>query len=260
MDAFVKVHAAGNDFILVDGRKVDEISPEQIRFVCHRHMGIGADGLILVKPADGATFQMKYFNADGSSANMCGNGARSAVAFAHYMNFFDGIRCTFLAGDGKHEGFIEKMQFPFYEIRVNIFWQGNVIPVGKNAWFINTGVPHVVCKVDNVDEVDLSGQALVYRFREDLAPGGVNVDFVDAKKGLRIRTYERGVEEETLSCGTGVSAAALVAFQQGWVSRDKFSIEARGGNFEIEIDANSLWLKGPVTFIASLHVFDFFKN
>lgn len=255
MKFFFKVHGAGNDFLVMDGRLAESPSKEQIRQLCHRRLGVGSDGLIVIKPDDQADFRMEYFNADGSRAQMCGNGARSAVAFAYRQGFFSQKQCKFVTDDGLHEGQIVSENFPVFNVRVDIFQRGELKEVEKNVWFVHTGVPHVVVLVDDVDIIDVRKEALTYRFREDLAENGVNVNFIDTSKGLRIRTYERGVEDETLSCGTGVSASAWVAHKLNLVVDSTFEVHARGGDFLVEITSEKLWLTGPVTFVASCEVF-----
>lgn len=258
----IKAHGAGNDFLLLDGRKINnKLDRETIQRLCDRHLGIGADGLIVVSSSEVADFRMIYYNADGSQAAMCGNGARCAVAFAQFANYFEGERCKFEADDGLHEASIIQKHFPFYQIEVEIFIHSTIEKIDSDKWLLDTGVPHLILKVKNVSEVDIIEVARKYRFREDLAPGGVNVDFVDVQSdALRIRTYERGVEDETLSCGTGVSAAGWLAHDLGWFNSEKIKILARGGEFEVTCFKDKILLKGPVEMVGSVELYNMLKQ
>ncbi|MCX7697456.1 MAG: diaminopimelate epimerase [Bacteroidales bacterium] len=258
----IKAHGAGNDFILLDDRNNciwwDE---KTIKKLCDRHKGVGADGLIVIRPSEVADFKMEYFNSDGSRAIMCANGARCAVAFAHYYRLFNGQRCSFETDDGLHEGFLRAITFPEYQIEVDIYIHSSIREIDSNSWLIDTGVPHIILRVEDVSKVNIKEEALKYRFREDLAPGGVNVNFVDIQfDKIRIRTYERGVEGETLSCGTGVSAAAWLAHELGWYSENQIRIHAPGGEFEVTCFPTKLMLKGPVELVGMIELFESESN
>ena len=214
---FVKMSGAGNDFIVVDNRSMSvNLAREQIANLCHRHFGIGADGLLAVEPADqpGADFRMRYYNADGGEAEMCGNGARCFARFVESFPRADKNRVRFLTLAGLIEG-----EFVGHEVRVNLTPPTD-LKLNRKADFgwgevtfhsINTGVPHVVVEVPDVEvaEVLALGRAIRY---SSLFERGTNVNFVQVTDAgeLIVRTYERGVEGETLACGTGVTAAALV--------------------------------------------------
>jgi diaminopimelate epimerase len=186
---FYKISAAGNDFIMIDNRK--KVMPKNVAAVaqklCHRQFSIGADGLILLEPSKTSNFRMRYYNADGSAAAMCGNGGRSVVRFAHLLGAAP-KKMAFETDAG-----IEKREF--------------------DASFINTGVPHVVIYVSGIEKLDVASLGRMIRFHRQFAPEGANVNFVQRKDEhtIIVRTYERGVEGETLACGTGVTASAIIS-------------------------------------------------
>ncbi len=213
---FTKMNGAGNDFIMIDNRGGEvQLNGEQISRLCDRHRGVGADGVLLVEPAaNGADFRMRYYNRDGGEAEMCGNGARCFARFAQ-----------------KVAGAPQKMSFatPAGPIRAEL--QGNLVrltmsqphdarfgfevAVGdqkRRAHFINSGVPHVVVPVAAISEIDVNREGAMIRRDAMFAPAGANVNFVEQRgpRRIAIRTYERGVESETLACGTGVVASALI--------------------------------------------------
>ena len=202
---FHKYHGTGNDFIMVDDRAAAWQLPQAtIARLCHRHFGIGADGFILVRNHPDYDFEMIYHNADGGVGSMCGNGGRCTVAFAHALGIIDN-KTRFLAADGSHEA----------EIRDGLVYL-NMQDVERmtrtdDAVFLDTGSPHYVKWVDHLATYDVVGEGRAIRYAEQFAPRGTNVNFVErASDGaLQVRTYERGVEAETLSCGTGVTAVAL---------------------------------------------------
>ena len=213
--SFVKMSGAGNDFIVVDNRSLGaSLTREQIASLCHRHFGIGADGLLVVEPADNAEadFRMRYYNADGGEAEMCGNGARCFARFVQPWVHADRVRFITQAG-------VITGEFVGAEIRVGLTAPTD-LKLDQSADFgwgqvvyhtVNTGVPHVVIEVPDAEvaEVLALGRAIRY---SQLFPKGTNVNFVQVvdQGNLIVRTYERGVEGETLACGTGVTAAALI--------------------------------------------------
>ncbi len=213
---FTKMDGAGNDFILIDNRAGDiHLNRSQIARLCDRHRGIGADGVLLLEnPSDHADFRMRYFNADGGEAEMCGNGARcfarfaSKVAGARGKISFEtpaGVISSELAG-----GLVTLQMTEPTNLRLNIPLQ--IGPEKKTAHFINSGVPHAVVTVARVDDIDVPREGSAIRHHEMFSPKGANVNFIE-KRGIdkiAVRTYERGVEDETLACGTGVVASALV--------------------------------------------------
>uniref|UniRef100_UPI0040572E01 diaminopimelate epimerase n=1 Tax=Candidatus Electronema sp. TaxID=2698783 RepID=UPI0040572E01 len=214
---FVKMSGTGNDFILIDHRQ-PLIEPDSMSAfaaaVCRRKFSVGADGLILIENAEGADFRWRFFNADGSVAEMCGNGARCAARFA----FMQGIaptkmRFETLAGlieaEVADQEVAVKMTEP-HDLRLHQTISVNNAQLVLHS--LNTGVPHAVVFVDNIEETDVRGLGRIIRYHETFQPAGTNVNFVQ-KRGetFKVRTYERGVEDETLACGTGSAASAIIA-------------------------------------------------
>jgi diaminopimelate epimerase len=214
---FVKMSGAGNDFVVIDNRSLNHgLTREQIARLCDRHFGIGADGLLAVEPAEGgdADFRMRYYNADGGEAEMCGNGARCFARFVHPLRRIDAERVRFLTPAGLITG-----EYVGDEVRINLTAPTEV-KLNQRAdfgWgeieyhFMNTGVPHAVVYVSDAEQADVVTQGRAIR-RSTIFPRGTNVNFVQVTDSgkLIVRTYERGVEDETLACGTGVVASALV--------------------------------------------------
>lgn len=223
---FSKMSGSGNDFIVIDNRScsIDDINLSQfITSVCRRKMSVGADGLILIEPSDKADFRWRFYNSDGSRAEMCGNGARCAARFA-YVNGITGENMTFETDAGIISGQVNadrakvKMPDPTdLRLDYSIELAMGALPVSS----INTGVPHVVIMQDGIEEIDVFGLGREIRNHEAFAPAGTNVNFICQQGSgcLAIRTYERGVEDETLACGTGSIASALVAsVKLNWTS------------------------------------------
>jgi diaminopimelate epimerase len=232
---FMKMSGSGNDFILIDHQKPfleEDHLKDFIRKVCRRRISVGADGLILIERSEKADFKWRFYNADGSEAEMCGNGGRCAARFA-YLKGIAGPSLKFetLAGvlsaqvDGKKVKL--EMTKPFgLKLDESIFING-----AKQIFSsINTGVPHAVLLVEDLEGVDIVPIGRAIRFHPNFAPSGTNVNFVRLGKGsqIAIRTYERGVEDETLACGTGAVASALVAAFKGLV-KSPVTIQTRGG-------------------------------
>ncbi len=213
---FHKMNGAGNDFVMLDNRDLKlALTKDQIARLCDRHRGIGADGLLCVEPAvDGGDFKMRYYNADGGEAEMCGNGAR---CFGRYVNFLHGyslkqIRFETLAG-------IISAEFEGDQVRINMsephgLGAATLDVAGESlqVHYLNTGVPHAVVFVEDLDQVDVRKLGAALRYHEHFKPRGTNANFVKAtgRDSISIRTYERGVEDETLACGTGMVACALI--------------------------------------------------
>jgi diaminopimelate epimerase len=254
---FVKMHGAGNDFIMVDGRHLPQtgLIAAQIVDLCHRRHGIGADGLMVIQPAAKSDhdFCMTYYNADGGEAEMCGNGARCAVIFAHYLGLARSpCRFTTSSGSlvGKLEGDAVSVTLPpWWDYRPGLPIIGSPFPVHH---FVNTGVPHLVIPVADVETVDLPTWGPRLRNHATLGADGANVDWVETQPGsdgYRLRTYERGVEDETLACGTGAAAVAVVLCQQG-LATSPVTLLTRGGD-RLTVSVNldpatpSLTLRGP---------------
>ena len=232
---FSKMSGTGNDFIIIDNRQrlvEDDGLTEFIRNVCRRKMSVGADGLILIESSDKADFRWRFFNSDGSLAEMCGNGARCAARFA-YLNGIAGENLFFeteagiINGEVKDGGAKVKIPDPVdFRLDYRVDLENGPLIVSS----VNTGVPHVVVMRDSVAEVDVFGLGREIRYHKAFAPAGTNVNFICQQKPgqLAIRTYERGVEDETLACGTGSIASALVAAcQTNWAS--PISLATRSG-------------------------------
>ncbi|MFZ2286344.1 MAG: diaminopimelate epimerase [Bacteroidales bacterium] len=248
---FNKYEGTGNDFILIRNSPgaISHTDSSLIRKLCDRRFGIGADGLMLVEENQGYDFRMFFFNSDGSEGNMCGNGARCAAHYA--MNNFAGFRdLTFMAGDGPHTA--RHMGGNIIEVSINDVTGFRETPDG---FFLNTGVPHLVVFTDNNQTADIVSFGRPLRYSDRYAPGGVNVNLVSIISGiLHVRTYERGVEEETLSCGTGVTASAIAAALTGKIVTSRTEVKVPGGTLSVRFELNnkgasSIFLSGPATFV-----------
>ena len=257
---FIKMDGAGNDFVMLDNRGGEiELKPEQISRICDRHRGVGADGiLVLEKAADGADFRMRYYNADGGEAEMCGNGARCFARFAHKVaGASDRISFETPAGvigaELKGELVTLQMSEP-QDLRLGISLPE--VADYEAIHFINSGVPHVVIPVKRLDDVDVRRDGALVRRHQMFAPKGANVNFLERRgpRSIAIRTYERGVEDETLACGTGVVASALI-FSAIEKTDGPISILVRGGSelqvgFQRKGDGfGAVTLTGPAEFV-----------
>jgi len=229
---FYKYQATGNDFVIVDNRaKTLAFSKEQVEKVCDRRFGVGADGLMLIEPHPEKAFDLVYYNSDGSQS-LCGNGSRAAVHFARRLGLV-ADKATFNAYDGTHEA--ELLQNGLIRLKMNDVTE--VRQLGEDL-FINTGSPHYLKFVDALEQYPVVEQGRMIRYRDDFKPGGTNANFLQIlpDNTLFVRTYERGVENETLSCGTGVTAAALAAHFKGLTSPVR--IKALGGDLSVEFKYN----------------------
>jgi len=257
---FTKMNGAGNDFILFDNRTRDiDLDRNQIAQLCDRHRGIGADGILLLeKPTNRADFRMRYFNADGGEAEMCGNGAR---CFARFANKVGGQKrevsfetpAGVISAELKGDLVTLRMTEPT-DMRLNVDLP--VVAENKTVHFINSGVPHVVIPVAKIDDADVRREGAAIRYHKMFSPNGTNVNFIE-KRGankIAIRTYERGVEDETLACGTGIVAGALI-FAASENTNGPISVIARGGD-ELEVGFEksgdrfrNVTLTGPAEFV-----------
>jgi diaminopimelate epimerase len=219
MIKFSKYQGTGNDFILIDNRpRLAKLSQAEIAHLCHRRFGIGADGLILLQNHPEADFEMVYYNSDGNPSSMCGNGGRCISAFAAEIGIESptGV-LKFMAVDGMHEAVLEQKlgsQNSLGGYQVNLKMQDVKDVVLRESYAIlNTGSPHFVIRVNDVDKVDIIKQAHAVRYSDQFKEKGINVNFLQqVDKIISVRTYERGVEDETYSCGTGVVACAITSF------------------------------------------------
>lgn len=249
---FDKYQGTGNDFVLIDNREGNiQLSTAQIAFLCDRRFGIGADGLMLLENVDGYDFRMVYYNADGNESTMCGNGGRCIVAYAEKLGVIKD-KASFIAIDGPHTATINN------DSTVSLQMQDvQEIIQGEGYTELNTGSPHYVVFVEDVKATDVFNTGRSIRNSERYQPKGINVNFVQKlSDGIHVRTYERGVEDETYSCGTGVTAAAIAACGNttGHVSTD---IKTPGGNLQVSFDkedsnhAVNVILSGPATYVYS---------
>lgn len=249
---FYKYQGTGNDFILLDNRKniYDSLTQKQVHKLCDRRFGVGGDGLILLNNKEGFDFEMKYYNCDGKEGSMCGNGGRCIIQFASKL----GIHKTFyhfIAADGLHEGEIDLSGI----VRLKM---GNVesLEVHANHFILNTGSPHYVKSVPDIMKVDVKSAGRLIRYDEKFTAQGINVNFIEAleEDEIFVRTYERGVEDETLSCGTGVTAAALVSAHND-NGFNRVEVKTMGGHISVEFDKiddnhfENIWLCGPADLV-----------
>jgi diaminopimelate epimerase len=242
---FTKFHGAGNDFILLDASNDDiaDLDHSVIEWLCDRHFGIGADGLIILKPSGAADFKMVYYNADGKPGTMCGNGGRCITAFAHRQGI-TGKECRFEASDGMHTGEL----LDDGNIRISLNDVTEVKPM-DDGYYLNTGSPHFITIREDIDNLDVFAEG--QRIRNDPRfAEGTNVNFLEAtKSGIKVRTYERGVEDETLSCGTGVTASAIAAQLHFASIHPPVEVETLGGLLTVDFVpghvVSGVFLTGP---------------
>jgi diaminopimelate epimerase len=245
---FYKYQGTGNDFIILDNRKgnYSDLSVQQVQLLCNRRFGIGADGLMMLNAIPGYDFEMKYFNADGREGSMCGNGGRCLVKFAYHI----GIHKTmyfFTASDGEHEAEIDLDGTVSLKMR-------DVSGIKKydSDLILDTGSPHYIRMVGDIDHFDVYKTGKAIRNSNSFAKEGINVNFVEqvGDDEIFVRTYERGVEDETLSCGTGVTAAAIACYHNEAGFNDVM-VHTKGGRLNVEYDRNddnsytNVWLTGP---------------
>jgi diaminopimelate epimerase len=248
---FYKYQGTGNDFILIDDREgaFSALTQPQIAQLCDRRFGIGADGLILLQVQEGYDFKMKYFNADGNESTMCGNGGRCIVRFAFDLKIIENTT-LFIAIDGPHDAQVE----------------GNIIKLKMkdvndvrhidDYFILNTGSPHYVTLVNDADAVNVFFEGKKVRNSPAFKSEGINVNFVEQQEnGIKVRTYERGVENETYSCGTGVVASAIVnSLNKSLEGNHLISVTTLGGNLSVALNKHDnrfsdVWLNGPAAFV-----------
>lgn len=252
---FEKYHGTGNDFIIIDNRKSGLVLNHlQIKLLCDRRLGIGADGLMLLEPSEKANFLMRYYNSDGYEGSMCGNGGRCMAAFAFSVKACGPVM-EFLASDGVHSAELLQINNNVYDVKLKMKDVNKIERLGEH-FFMNTGSPHLIVFTDDPENTNVEDEGKKWRNNSGFAPGGTNVNFVRiAAKRLYVRTYERGVEAETLSCGTGVTAAAIAAAEIS--EKNSFDIDTRGGSLYVSFDKpkkgiyRNIWLRGPATYVFS---------
>lgn len=248
---FYKYQGAGNDFIVIDNREgqMNDVSKSMIARLCDRRFGIGADGLMLLQLHPDYDFEMLYYNANGLEGSMCGNGGRCIVAFAQFLGIIED-KTQFLAVDGAHEAFVP--QESYVELKMGAV---SDLQLSDTYCYLDTGSPHYVEFVPEVVDVDVVTRGRAIRYNDTYREKGVNVNFVEIEgpDRLLVATYERGVEDETLACGTGVTAAALAYFLQH-TSRESgqhgIHITVKGGKLEVRFtyehnNFSDIWLCGP---------------
>lgn len=301
MMTFYKYHGAGNDFLIADGRDIDiDLSAGQIARLCERHTGIGADGVMVLERSSDADFRMRYYNSDGSGGMMCGNGGRCIVAFAADLGYKSFV---FEAPDGQHVAELKNSVEAFSAepriVRLKMKdVQGAALYENKTDVmfpdvFLDTGTRHLVHFVEDVGECDVVGTGSRLRYDTRFAPQGVNVNFVrvndflpDGNLDIDVRTYEKGVEDETLACGTGIVASSMASWIRGVLGgcgRSSGSVEVSArvhariadlkvdfvprldgalclkktdfqGNETLPFTADNVWLQGPAVFVAKIEV------
>lgn len=247
---FYKYQGTGNDFIILDNRSGNiSLTTAEVKQMCDRRFGIGADGLMLLNVASGYDFEMKYYNSDGNESSMCGNGGRCLVKFA-YDKGIRKSRYRFKAIDGDHEAFFSDNNW------INLKMK-DVKGIKKYYfdYILNTGSPHYVKPTADVRKCNVVKQGREIRYSDDFKKEGINVNFVEGNhKEIFVRTYERGVEDETLSCGTGVTAAAIV-FAHNENGFNRIEVKTPGGDLAVEFDKmgeedfRNIWLCGPAEFV-----------
>jgi diaminopimelate epimerase len=248
---FYKYQGTGNDFVMIDNRQhvFDKNNTERVKFLCDRRFGIGADGLILLEDHPEYDFKMVYYNADGNESSMCGNGGRCLVAFAKQLGVISN-KAVFEATDGVHHASIDGEIVKLQMLDVD------TIEKHENHVFLNTGSPHHVQFEIQIEDFDIKSKGATIRYGEPYNTAGSNVNFVKKQSDttFRVRTYERGVEGETLSCGTGVTAVAIAMHYIGETQEKHVILNVEGGELEVCFDFendtyNNVWLIGSATFV-----------
>jgi len=248
---FYKYHGTGNDFVLIDNREKLLENPDKqlVSRLCDRHFGIGADGIILLEKSADYDFYMRYYNADGQEGSMCGNGGRCVVAFANTLGIIKN-QSIFKAVDGIHEARINNTIVSLKMTDVED------VKIYENHFFLNTGSPHHVCMVKGLNSYPVLDKGKQIRYDTPYYETGTNVNFVEqlTPNHFKVRTYERGVEDETLSCGTGVTAVAIAMFEGNKTNLSNIILETLGGRLEVRFKKTknkftNIFLKGAATFV-----------
>jgi diaminopimelate epimerase len=263
---FYKYQGAGNDFVMVDQRQqqwLTRADTATIAWLCDRRFGIGGDGLILLQQSSGYAFEMVYFNADGRESTLCGNGGRCIVAFARDLGIVS-TNCHFTAIDGAHDAVISATDTPrtvWVELKMGDISQVEQLP---DAYVLNTGSPHYVRFVPDADALDMVAEGRAVRYNDRFKQEGINVNLarLHNTSQIDIRTYERGVEDETLACGTGVTAAVIAAHLERNLSPGSYDIpvKAKGGALSVRYRRTEdggftdIWLCGPAAMVFEGHV------
>lgn len=275
-----KYHGAGNDFLLADGRSAAlSVSAGDVRRLCDRHTGFGSDGFMLLEDDGAYDFRMSFWNPDGSSGMMCGNGGRCIAAFADRLGIVPksasaGLKCYhFMAPDGPHTAYVLSRDGNSCTVRLGMKDITDIRSYGDGAWFLDTGTRHCVVFRDDVEGLDIAAEGPRYRHDPRFAPQGANADFVTVLPGggIRVRTFEKGVEGETLACGTGIVASAAAAYIRhgaGTTAADgsvSVKVQARIAGLEVSFRPGAsgsaegdgrafsdVWLTGPAEFVGTV--------
>ena len=272
MMKFYKYQGAGNDFLIADNRDGSlSLTTEHIASLCDRRYGIGADGLMLLETSDSYDFKMTYFNSDGSGGMMCGNGGRCMVAFAADMGI---THFDFEAADGFHTAEVLSDSNGVKTVRLKMKDVTDIsrheslagVPLSAEGYFLETGTRHYVRQVENLEDYDIVGEGRCIRYNaQEFLPVAVNVNFIEPQEGLlKVRTYEKGVEDETFACGTGIVASCIAAYLRGIAPsfsenrRSRYDVQAKRDRLSVDFMPNvndtftDVWLTGPATFVAEL--------
>ena len=252
---FYKYQGTGNDFVMIDNRDrcIDNYDSEFISNLCDRKYGIGSDGLILIEDNNDLDFTMKYFNSDGSELGMCGNGARCVTQFAKKLGIINNS-AIFQASDGAHHA--EIINNNYVRVKMNDIDMSNYDLIDKNFdnIYLHNGSPHLIINSNDIDKIDVFNEGRKIRYGDKYKDEGVNINFVDfiSNSSLcKVRTYERGVEGETLSCGTGAVAVAVVLNYSKITNKEEIIISMKGGNLKVSFNRlgdnfSNIWLYGDV--------------
>ncbi|MFI0431346.1 diaminopimelate epimerase [Mariniflexile sp. HMF6888] len=250
---FYKYQGTGNDFVMIDNRQLtfNKKDTKHIAFLCDRRFGVGADGLILLENHPTLDFKMVYYNADGNESTMCGNGGRCLVAFANQLGVIKD-KAVFEAIDGLHHATINDGIVKLQMLDVD------VVEKHENHVFLNTGSPHHVQFEEQIENFDIKTKGAAIRYGAPYNEVGSNVNFVKkiSDQIFAVRTYERGVEDETLSCGTGVTAVALAMHALKQTNENLITLKVQGGELQVSFDLENgiyknVWLIGPASFVFS---------
>jgi len=248
---FYKFQGTGNDFIMIDDREesFDMNDESLIKSLCERRFGIGADGLILLRNHENYSFEMIFFNSTGAKSTFCGNGGRCVLSFAHFLEIFE-EKCEFMAFDGVHEGIVKGDMVSLKMADVT------EVNVREDSVVLDTGSPHLVKVVENVKSINVMNKGKKLRFSNEFGDYGINVNFAEVNDGISIRTYERGDEIESLSCGTGSVATAIALYEIEKIDVTNVSINTTGGTLEVSFQHDgksyvNIWLSGEASMVYS---------
>ena len=247
---FYKYQGTGNDFIILDSRNVSlDLSEKKIKKITDRKFGIGSDGVMVIKNHPNHHFEMQFYNPDGSQS-FCGNGSRCAVLFSFHLGICP-RQCTFLSNDGIHTAEV----LDDLQVKIDIIGPLKLTMLNSGDYELNTGSPHYIKFVENIQIENFISKSRSIRNNENYLKNGINVNFVSYNEnGISMRTYERGVEDETLSCGSGVSAAALAFGFKNNIDKDSVSVKTKGGDLTVDFVRNedlfeNIFLTGPAKFV-----------